>query len=141
MRRNIINGINDKLKSTMQQQERDTDLIESLSKDWPCLLEENKKLEEVGKLQNSNLAAAPEHYGVCAPELSEKAEKSGMERVDERRLDSATETSITSVQKRIHILSEEKQRLMLLEWKLKLKEENKTCLRACLQFLQDILKK
>uniref|UniRef100_A0A2K6T4N9 RB1-inducible coiled-coil protein 1 n=1 Tax=Saimiri boliviensis boliviensis TaxID=39432 RepID=A0A2K6T4N9_SAIBB len=73
---NIINDLSDKLKNTMQQQERDKDLIESLSEDRARLLEEKKKLEEeVSKLRSSSfvpspyVAAAPELYGACAPEL------------------------------------------------------------------------
>ncbi|XP_055459170.1 RB1-inducible coiled-coil protein 1 [Psammomys obesus] len=125
---NIINDLSDKLKSTMQQQERDKDLIESLSEDRARLLEEKKKLEEeVSKLRTSSfipsvpMAAAPEFYGACAPELSGETERSAMETVDEGRVDSAMETSTMSVQE--NMLSEEKQRIMLLERTLQLKEE------------------
>nr|XP_021508019.1 RB1-inducible coiled-coil protein 1 isoform X4 [Meriones unguiculatus] len=117
---NIINDLSDKLKSTMQQQERDKDLIESLSEDRARLLEEKKKLEEeVSKLRTSSfipsapMAAAPELYGACAPELSGETERSAMETVDEGKVDSAMETSTMSVQE--NMLSEEKQRIMLLE--------------------------
>uniref|UniRef100_A0A2K5DRA0 RB1-inducible coiled-coil protein 1 n=1 Tax=Aotus nancymaae TaxID=37293 RepID=A0A2K5DRA0_AOTNA len=98
---NIINDLSDKLKSTMQQQERDKDLIESLSEDRARLLEEKKKLEE---------------------EVSE-SDRSALETADEGRVDSAMETSMMSVQENIHMLSEEKQRIMLLERTLQLKEE------------------
>ncbi|XP_023371169.1 RB1-inducible coiled-coil protein 1 isoform X5 [Otolemur garnettii] len=98
---NIINDLSDKLKSTMQQQERDKDLIESLSEDRARLLEEKKKLEE---------------------EVSE-TDRSAVETTDEGRVDSAMETSMMSVQENIHMLSEEKQRIMLLERTLQLKEE------------------
>uniref|UniRef100_A0A096N537 RB1-inducible coiled-coil protein 1 n=1 Tax=Papio anubis TaxID=9555 RepID=A0A096N537_PAPAN len=98
---NIINDLSDKLKSTMQQQERDKDLIESLSEDRARLLEEKKKLEE---------------------EVSE-SDRSAVETADEGRVDSAMETSMMSVQENIHMLSEEKQRIMLLERTLQLKEE------------------
>ncbi|CAO2580961.1 RB1-inducible coiled-coil protein 1 [Lemmus lemmus] len=125
---NIINDLNDKLKSTMQQQERDKDLIESLSEDRARLLEEKKKLEEeVSKLRTSSFipsasaAAAPELYGACAPELPGETERSAMEIADEGRVDSAMETSMMSVQE--NTLSEEKQRIMLLERTLQLKEE------------------
>uniref|UniRef100_A0A8C4MR20 Autophagy-related protein 11 C-terminal domain-containing protein n=1 Tax=Equus asinus asinus TaxID=83772 RepID=A0A8C4MR20_EQUAS len=119
---NIINDLSDKLKSTMQQQERDKDLIESLSEDRARLLEEKKKLEEeVSKLRGSSfvpspyVATAPELYGACAPELLGETERSAMETQDEGRMDSAMETSMMSVQENIHMLSEEKQRIMLLE--------------------------
>ncbi|KAF5926251.1 hypothetical protein HPG69_011378 [Diceros bicornis minor] len=127
---NIINDLSDKLKSTMQQQERDKDLIESLSEDRARLLEEKKKLEEeVSKLRSSSfvpspcVAAAPELYGACAPELPGDTERSAVETQDEGRVDSAMETSMMSVQENIHMLSEEKQRIMLLERTLQLKEE------------------
>lgn len=125
---NIINDLSDKLKSTMQQQERDKDLIESLSEDRARLLEEKKKLEEeVSKLRTSSflpsapVVAAPELYGACAPELPGEPERSAMETTDEGRVDSAMETSMMSVQE--NMLSEEKQRIMLLERTLQLKEE------------------
>uniref|UniRef100_A0A2K6BVF4 RB1-inducible coiled-coil protein 1 n=1 Tax=Macaca nemestrina TaxID=9545 RepID=A0A2K6BVF4_MACNE len=119
---NIINDLSDKLKSTMQQQERDKDLIESLSEDRARLLEEKKKLEEeVSKLRSSSfvpspyVATAPELYGACAPELPGESDRSAVETADEGRVDSAMETSMMSVQENIHMLSEEKQRIMLLE--------------------------
>lgn len=125
---NIINDLSDKLKSTMQQQERDKDLIESLSEDRARLLEEKKKLEEeVSKLRTSSflssapVAAAPELYGACAPELPGEPERSVLETAEEGRTDSAMETSMMSVQE--NMLSEEKQRIMLLERTLQLKEE------------------
>ncbi|KAK7833632.1 hypothetical protein U0070_020653 [Myodes glareolus] len=117
---NIINDLSDKLKSTMQQQERDKDLIESLSEDRARLLEEKKKLEEeVSKLRTSSFlpsasaAAAQELYGACAPELPGETERAAMEIADEGRVDSVMETSMMSVQE--NTLSEEKQRIMLLE--------------------------
>ncbi|XP_058524609.1 RB1-inducible coiled-coil protein 1 isoform X1 [Ochotona princeps] len=126
---NIINDLSDKLKSTMQQQERDKDLIESLSEDRARLLEEKKKLEEeVSKLRSSSFVpspyvpAAPELYGACAPELPGEADRLAME-TEEGRVDSAMETSMMSVQENIQTLSEEKQRIMLLERTLQLKEE------------------
>ncbi|KAM4865020.1 RB1-inducible coiled-coil protein 1 isoform 1-T2 [Thomomys bottae] len=127
---NIINDLSDKLKSTMQQQERDKDLIESLSEDRARLLEEKKKLEEeVSKLRSSSfiplphITAAPELYGACAPELPGETERQAVETAEEGRVDSAMETSMMSVQENIHMLSEEKQRIMLLERTLQLKEE------------------
>lgn len=127
---NIINDLSDKLKTTMQQQERDKDLIESLSEDRARLLEEKKKLEEeVSKLRSSSfvpsayVTTAPELYGACAPELPGETERSAMETTDEGRVDSAMETSMMSVQENVPMLSEEKQRIILLERTLQLKEE------------------
>lgn len=126
----IINDLSDKLKSTMQQQERDKDLIESLSEDRARLLEEKKQLEEeVSKLRSSSfipsapVAPAPELYGACASELPGDTDPSATETAEEGRVDSAMETSMMSVQENISMLSEEKQRIMLLERTLQLKEE------------------
>ncbi|XP_036734850.2 RB1-inducible coiled-coil protein 1 isoform X1 [Manis pentadactyla] len=126
----IINDLSDKLKSTMQQQERDKDLIESLSEGRARLLEEKKKLEEeVSRLRSGGFvpsaytAMAPELCGACAPAPASGAERPAMETQEEGRVDSAMETSMMSVQENIHMLSEEKQRIMLLERTLQLKEE------------------
>ncbi|XP_072808087.1 RB1-inducible coiled-coil protein 1 isoform X1 [Vicugna pacos] len=126
---NIINELSDKLKSATRQQERDRDLIESLSEDRARLLEEKKRLEEeVGRLRAGGrvpspcAAAAPELCGACAPEPAGEAERPGPEAQDEGRADPALETSTMSVQENTHVLSE-KQRIMLLERTLQLKEE------------------
>ena len=123
---NIISDLSDKLKSTMQQQERDKDLIESLSEDRACLLEEKKRLEEEvsrlrggGPVPSPGVAATPELYGACAPEPPAEAPDA----LGEGRLDSALETSMMSVRENVHMLSEERQRIMLLERTLQLKEE------------------
>uniref|UniRef100_A0A8C0I306 RB1-inducible coiled-coil protein 1 n=1 Tax=Balaenoptera musculus TaxID=9771 RepID=A0A8C0I306_BALMU len=97
---NIISDLSDKLKSTMQQQERDKDLIESLSEDRARLLEEKKRLEEEvsrlrggGPVPSPGVAASPELYGACAPEPPAEAPDA----LGEGRLDSALETSMMSV--------------------------------------------
>uniref|UniRef100_G3UGU2 Autophagy-related protein 11 C-terminal domain-containing protein n=1 Tax=Loxodonta africana TaxID=9785 RepID=G3UGU2_LOXAF len=93
------------------------------------MLEEKKKLEEGSKLCSSSclpsphVAAAPELYGACAPELPGETERSAMETAEEGRLGSAMEMSMMSAQENIHMLSKEKQRIMLLERTLQLKEE------------------
>uniref|UniRef100_A0A8C8VLI0 RB1-inducible coiled-coil protein 1 n=1 Tax=Pelusios castaneus TaxID=367368 RepID=A0A8C8VLI0_9SAUR len=127
---NIINDLSDKLKTITQQQERDKDLIETLSEDRARLLEEKKKLEEeVNKMRSSNfissayLPTASESCGACAPDLPDETERVASEITDEGRLDSAMETSMMAVHENIHMLSEEKQRIMLLERTLQLKEE------------------
>ncbi|EMP31775.1 RB1-inducible coiled-coil protein 1 [Chelonia mydas] len=127
---NIINELSDKLKTITQQQERDKDLIETLSEDRARLLEEKKKLEEdVNKMRSSNfipsayLPPSSESCGACAPDLPAETERVASEITDEGRLDSAMETSMMAVHENIHMLSEEKQRIMLLERTLQLKEE------------------
>ncbi|XP_038622433.1 RB1-inducible coiled-coil protein 1 isoform X3 [Tachyglossus aculeatus] len=126
---NIINDLTDKLKNTMQQQERDKDLIETLSEDRARLLEEKKKLEgEVNKLRSSSFvpsayfASGAEPCGACAPELPD-TERSAFEIEEEGHVDSAMDTSMMAVHENVHMLSEEKQRIMLLEKTLQLKEE------------------
>ncbi|XP_043363808.1 RB1-inducible coiled-coil protein 1 isoform X6 [Dermochelys coriacea] len=127
---NIINDLSDKLKTITQQQERDKDLIETLSEDRARLLEEKKKLEEdMNKMRSSNfipsayLPTSSESCGACAPDLPAETERVASEITDEGRLDSAMETSMMAVHENIHMLSEEKQRIMLLERTLQLKEE------------------
>ncbi|XP_067409619.1 RB1-inducible coiled-coil protein 1 [Emydura macquarii macquarii] len=126
---NIINDLSDKLKTITQQQERDKDLIETLSEDRARLLEEKKKLEEVNKMRSSNfissayLPIASESCGACAPDLPDETERVASEITDEGRLDSAMDSSMMAVHENIHMLSEEKQRIMLLERTLQLKEE------------------
>ncbi|NXC69742.1 RBCC1 protein, partial [Anhinga anhinga] len=126
---NIINDLSDKLKMLTQQQEKDKDLIETLSEDRARLLEEKKKLEEeVNKLRISNFspstysAAASEACGACAAEVLTDADRLVSDIAAEGRMDSTMETSMMAVHENVH-MSEEKQRIMLLERTLQLKEE------------------
>ncbi|XP_035751778.1 RB1-inducible coiled-coil protein 1 isoform X3 [Egretta garzetta] len=124
---NIINDLSDKLKMLTQQQEKDKDLIETLSEDRARLLEEKKKLEEeVNKLRISNFspstysAAASEACGACAADTD--TDRLASDIAAEGRMDSMMETSMMAVHENVH-MSEEKQRIMLLERTLQLKEE------------------
>ncbi|NXI49804.1 RBCC1 protein, partial [Chloroceryle aenea] len=126
---NIINDLSDKLKMLTQQQEKDKDLIETLSEDRARLLEEKKKLEEeVNKLRSSNLspstysAAASEACGACAAETPPDTDRLVSDLAAEGRMDSTMETSMMAVHENVH-MSEEKQRIILLERTLQLKEE------------------
>ncbi|KAM6282985.1 RB1-inducible coiled-coil protein 1 isoform 3-T4 [Porphyrio hochstetteri] len=126
---NIINDLSDKLKMLTLQQEKDKDLIETLSEDRARLLEEKKKLEEeVNKLRSSNFspsaysAAASEPCGACAPDIPTDTDRLVSDIASEGRMDSTMETSMMAVHENIH-MSEEKQRIMLLERTLQLKEE------------------
>ncbi|NWR94396.1 RBCC1 protein, partial [Furnarius figulus] len=127
---NIINDLSDKLKVLTQQQEKDKDLIETLSEDRARLLEEKKKLEEeVNKLRSSNLspstysvAAASEACGACAADVPTDTDRLVPDFGAEGRMDSTMETSMMAVHENVH-MSEEKQRIMLLERTLQLKEE------------------
>ncbi|NXO68310.1 RBCC1 protein, partial [Phainopepla nitens] len=126
---NIINDLSDKLKVLTQQQEKDKDLIETLSEDRARLLEEKKKLEEeVNKLRSSSfspstyLAAASEACGACAADVPTDTDRLVADFGAEGRMDSTMETSMMAVHENVH-MSEEKQRIMLLERTLQLKEE------------------
>ncbi|XP_066434179.1 RB1-inducible coiled-coil protein 1 isoform X2 [Eleutherodactylus coqui] len=114
---NIINELNEKLKSVTQQQERDKDLIETLSEDRARLLEEKKRLdEEVCKLRSfvssSHTAHASEPSGAFVPDLPCE---------DEDRMEPTLEISMTAVHD--VTLSEEKQKILQLERTLQQKEE------------------
>ncbi|NXT49049.1 RBCC1 protein, partial [Pluvianellus socialis] len=124
---NIINDLSDKLKMLTQQQEKDKDLIETLSEDRARLLEEKKKLEEeVNKLRSSSFSpstySAPEACGACAADIPTDTERLVSDIAAEGRVDSTMETSMMAVHENVH-MSEEKQRIMLLERTLQLKEE------------------
>ncbi|NXX79935.1 RBCC1 protein, partial [Urocolius indicus] len=126
---NIINDLSDKLKVLTQQQEKDKDLIETLSEDRARLLEEKKKLEEeVNKLRSSNFSpstysvAASEACGACAADIPTDSDRLVSDIATEGRMDSTMETSMMAVHENVH-MSEEKQRIMLLEKTLQLKEE------------------
>ncbi|XP_069710193.1 RB1-inducible coiled-coil protein 1 isoform X3 [Phaenicophaeus curvirostris] len=118
---NIINDLSDKLKMLTQQQEKDKDLIETLSEDRARLLEEKKKLEEeVNKLRSSNFspstysAAASEVCGACAADFPTDTDRLVSDIAAEGRMDSTMETSMMAVHENVH-MSEEKQRIILLE--------------------------
>ncbi|XP_062489389.1 RB1-inducible coiled-coil protein 1 isoform X3 [Pezoporus occidentalis] len=125
----IINDLSDKLKVLTQQQEKDKDLIETLSEDRARLLEEKKKLEEeVNKLRSSSFSpstysvATSEACGACAADISTDTDRLVSDIASEGRMDSTMETSMMAVHDNVH-MSEEKQRIMLLERTLQLKEE------------------
>ncbi|NWU94810.1 RBCC1 protein, partial [Upupa epops] len=127
----IINDLSDKLKVLTQQQEKDKDLIETLSEDRARLLEEKKKLEEeVNKLRISGFspstysaaAATSEVCGACAADIPTDTDRLVSDIVAEGKMDSTMETSMMAVHENVH-MSEEKQRIMLLERTLQLKEE------------------
>ncbi|XP_075682366.1 RB1-inducible coiled-coil protein 1 isoform X2 [Rhinoderma darwinii] len=114
---NIINELNEKLKSVTQQQERDKDLIETLSEDRARLLEEKKRLDEdVCKLRSfvssTHTVPVSEPSGAFVPEFP-------CDDVD--RMEPTLEISMTAVHD--VTLSEEKQKIILLERTLQQKEE------------------
>ncbi|KAK1172803.1 RB1-inducible coiled-coil protein 1 [Acipenser oxyrinchus oxyrinchus] len=132
----IINELNDKLKKAAQQQERDKDLIETLSEDRAHLLQEKKQLEEeLNKMRSSSLVssaffssanpAQDDLAGACAAEPHADSERlvSVAAIGEDGRIDSAVEASMMAVHENIPVISEEKQRIILLERTLHMKEE------------------
>ncbi|XP_072267314.1 RB1-inducible coiled-coil protein 1 isoform X2 [Pyxicephalus adspersus] len=124
---NIIGELNEKLKSVTLQQDRDKALIESLSEDRARLLQEKKKLEEeVGKLQSlmssAHMVLPSEPAGACAPDPSSEINRPVYDAtvIEEDKMEPTLDTSMTAVH---DTLSEEKQKIMLLERTLQLKEE------------------
>ncbi|XP_018426181.1 PREDICTED: RB1-inducible coiled-coil protein 1 isoform X2 [Nanorana parkeri] len=125
---NIICDLSEKLKSVTLQQDRDKALIETLSEDRAHLLQEKKKLEEdVGKLQSlvssTHMVFPSEPAGACAPDPSSEINRPAYDAtvIEEDRMEPTLDTSMTAVQDTI--LSEEKQKILLLERTLQLKEE------------------
>ncbi|XP_041101893.1 RB1-inducible coiled-coil protein 1-like [Polyodon spathula] len=107
----IINELNDKLKKAAQQQERDKDLIETLSEDRAHLLQEKKQLEEeLNKMRSSSLVSSAffcsanptgaDLAGACAAEPPADSERltSVAAIGEDRRIDSAVEASMMAVQ-------------------------------------------
>ncbi|XP_033855728.3 RB1-inducible coiled-coil protein 1 [Acipenser ruthenus] len=132
----IINELNDKLKKAAQQQERDKDLIETLSEDRAHLLQEKKQLEEeFNKMRSSSMVSSAffssanpvwdDLAGACAAEPPADSERlvSVASIREDGRIDSAVEASMMAVHENISVISEEKQRIILLERTLHMKEE------------------
>ncbi|XP_043917640.1 RB1-inducible coiled-coil protein 1 [Protopterus annectens] len=132
----LINDLKDKLEMVTQQQEKDKGLIETLSADRAHLLLEKKKLEEeVNKLRSNTLLSSAylppgstpstDASGMCSTDQPSESERlaSVASISEENRVDSAMEASMMALRENMQSLSEEKQRIMLLERTLQMKEE------------------
>ncbi|KAI4880370.1 hypothetical protein NFI96_013987 [Prochilodus magdalenae] len=135
----IISELREKLKEVTLQQEKDKSLIETLSEDRASILQEKKQLEE--ELSHLRCAvsstfiapsAVAEVPGACGPTPSEALALPALdsERLasvtmlrDDDRVDSAVEASMMTVHDNALMLSEEKQRILILERTLHMKEE------------------
>ncbi|XP_077375643.1 RB1-inducible coiled-coil protein 1 [Festucalex cinctus] len=130
----IISELTEKLQSVTQQQEKDKALIETLSEDRASVMQEKKHLEEeLNRLRSTALVssaiftthpAAQEVAGACSSELladPDRLASVATLRSDEL-VDSAVEASMVTVHDNI-LMSEEKQRILLLERTLHMKEE------------------
>ncbi|XP_062848767.1 RB1-inducible coiled-coil protein 1 [Trichomycterus rosablanca] len=140
----IINELNEKLKMLTEQQEQDKSLIESLTEDRASILREKKHLEEeLNRIRSSALVSSAyfvpnpmtvpvETPGACGPAPAEVPALSALDterlmsvatlRTDDR-IDSAVEASMMTVHDNTLMLSEEKQRILMLERTLHMKEE------------------
>ncbi|XP_067109268.1 RB1-inducible coiled-coil protein 1 [Osmerus mordax] len=143
----IINELTEKLRNVTQQQEKDKGLIETLSEDRASVMQEKKQLEEeLNRLRNTALvssayftpnpltmesAGAGAGAGAAAgaeaclsepfPDPDRLASVAAIR--DEDKVDSAVEASMVTVHDNILMMSEEKQRILLLERTLHMKEE------------------
>ncbi|XP_066575760.1 RB1-inducible coiled-coil protein 1 isoform X2 [Amia ocellicauda] len=148
----IINDLTDKLNNILQQQERDKDLIKTLSEDRANMLQEKKKLEEeLNRIRSSTLVssaffaanpAVADVTGACCAEPPVDPDRLASVAAigEDGRIDSAVDASMMAVHctwtgrgakerdleegiENIPMLSEEKQRILLLERTLHMKEE------------------
>lgn len=145
----IISELTEELRKVTQQQDKDKGLIETLSEDRASLMQEKKHLEEeLNRLRSTALvssafftpnptaqevteagAAAARVLPVAGPFSSESmAESDRLASVaairDDEHVDSAVEASMVTVHDNI-LISEEKQRILLLERTLHMKEEDR----------------
>uniref|UniRef100_A0A3Q1J2A9 RB1-inducible coiled-coil protein 1 n=1 Tax=Anabas testudineus TaxID=64144 RepID=A0A3Q1J2A9_ANATE len=135
----IINELTEKLRKVTQQQEKDKALIETLSEDRASVMQEKKHLEEeLNRLRSTALvssafftpnpsaaiARALPVAGACYSEpMAETERLSSVATIrDDEHVDSAVEASMVTVHENI-LISEEKQRILLLERTLHMKEE------------------
>ncbi|KAF7662167.1 hypothetical protein LDENG_00244640, partial [Lucifuga dentata] len=144
----IINELKDKLQKVTQQQEKDKALIETLSEDRASVMQEKKHLEEeLNRLRSTALvssafftpsssaqelaeagagasARALPVAGACwSEQLAETDRLVSVAAIrDDEHVDSAVEASMVTVHDNI-LMSEEKQRILLLERTLHMKEE------------------
>ncbi|KAM9791132.1 RB1-inducible coiled-coil protein 1 [Syngnathus typhle] len=126
----IINELTEKLQSVTQQQEKDKALIETLSEDRASVMQEKKHLEEeLNRLRGTALASsaifvAHDVSGACSSVVVADGDRLASVATlrDDGDVDSAVEASMVTVHDNI-LMSEEKQRILLLERTLHMKEE------------------
>ncbi|XP_041805042.1 RB1-inducible coiled-coil protein 1 [Chelmon rostratus] len=144
----IINELTEKLRKVTQQQEKDKGLIETLSEDRASVMQEKKHLEEelnrlrrtalvssafftpnpsAQELPEAGAAAAARALpvaGACSSDSTAECDRLASVAAirDDEQVDSAVEASMVTVHDNI-LMSEEKQRILLLERTLHMKEE------------------
>ncbi|KAJ8012199.1 hypothetical protein DPEC_G00066190 [Dallia pectoralis] len=149
----IINELTEMLHKVTQQQEKDKGLIETLSEDRAIVMQEKKHLEEELNRMRSTALVSSAYYspnplppegpgatvrlgpgpgtevevgaGACSsepyPDPDRLASVAAIREDD--RVDSAVEASMVTVHDNILMMSEEKQRILVLERTLHMKEE------------------
>ncbi|KAM9789197.1 RB1-inducible coiled-coil protein 1 [Neosynchiropus ocellatus] len=147
----VISELKEKLQKVTQQQEKDKALIEKLSEDRASVMQEKKHLEEeLNRLRSTTLissafftsnpapmdvggaaagAAAAEAAAVALPFAEACSSEPEADQLapelaarDDDFIDSAVEASMVSVHENF-LISEERQRILLLERTLHMKEE------------------
>lgn len=147
----IIKDLTEKLRKVTQQQEKDKALIETLSEDRASVMQEKKHLEEeLNRLRSTTLVSSaffapnpsaqePTEAGAAAAAAAARAlpvagacsseSMADPDRLasvaairEDEHVDSAVEASMVTVHDNI-LMSEEKQRILLLERTLHMKEE------------------
>ncbi|TNN64979.1 RB1-inducible coiled-coil protein 1 [Liparis tanakae] len=138
----IINELTEKWRAVTQQQDKDKALIETLSEDRACVMQEKKHLEEeLNRLRGASLvssaffsphpsgqeasdARAPPGAGAFSSEPAAESERlASVSAIPEDELvDSAVEASMVTDHDDV-LMSEERQRILLLERTLHMKEE------------------
>uniref|UniRef100_A0A667ZUD8 RB1-inducible coiled-coil protein 1 n=1 Tax=Myripristis murdjan TaxID=586833 RepID=A0A667ZUD8_9TELE len=127
----IINELTEKLRKVTQQQEKDKALIETLSEDRASVMKEKKHLEEeLNRLRSTALVSSAFFTSAsAAQEATEAGPLAAADRLasvaairDDEHVDSAVEASMVTVHDNV-LMSEEKQRILLLERTLHMKEE------------------
>ncbi|XP_068196812.1 RB1-inducible coiled-coil protein 1 [Antennarius striatus] len=141
----IINDLTEQLHKVTQQQDKDKALIETLSEDRACVMQEKKHLEEeLNRLRSTAMVSSaffsphtsaqelPEAAaaralpvsGACSSEFAAETDRLASVAAirDDEQVDSAVEASMVTVHENI-LISEEKQRILLLERTLHMKEE------------------
>uniref|UniRef100_A0A665X173 RB1-inducible coiled-coil protein 1 n=1 Tax=Echeneis naucrates TaxID=173247 RepID=A0A665X173_ECHNA len=130
----IISELTEKLRKVTQQQEKDKALIETLSEDRASVMQEKKHLEEeLNRLRSTALVSSAffppnpsaqevTEAGTAAPVAETDRLASVAAIRDDEHVDSAVEASMMTVHENV-LISEEKQRIILLERTLHMKEE------------------
>uniref|UniRef100_A0A8C8G3V5 RB1-inducible coiled-coil protein 1 n=1 Tax=Oncorhynchus tshawytscha TaxID=74940 RepID=A0A8C8G3V5_ONCTS len=117
----IINDLTEKLRKVTQQQEKDKGLIETLSEDRAIVMQEKKQLEEdLNRLRSTALVSSAYYSpNLLALEPTGAGPGPGPASVaatrEDDKVDSAVEASMVTVHDNILMMSEEKQRILLLE--------------------------